>query len=67
MYLVGAHEGDDMCGGLVLVGVASSAEAAVQMQEDALAAGDGQFDIIPVPLDIRGWLGYTSLEFAVGE
>lgn len=63
VFLIGEHDGDDMCGGLDIAAACLTREdgerllAAIQDQEP------GWGRIIEIPLNTTGWLGYTSYEF----
>ena len=68
VYLVGHHSGDDACGRFNLYGVFAEpglADAA-KLRAEAEDEWDANWvDIIDVPLDTFGWLGYTSTTFEV--
>ena len=66
VYLVGYHSGDDACGGFNLYGVYTQQHLATEARLRAEAEDEWDanwVDVIEVPLNTFGWLGYTSTEF----
>lgn len=70
VYLVAFEDGDDMCGGLHILGASTSKNVARAML--AMSRADSQWmyaspSIREVPLDKLGHLGYKMVGFEVDE
>ena len=66
VYVVGEMDGDDSCGGLIVLGIFDTIEAAEARK--AFVKKDNYWaEVFEIPLNSPGTLGYYNTQFEQGE